>query len=140
MELKFEDSLSQEDRRHLVPIGGLSRSGLTASWHSLEGGSDEESEPGSEKFHGSQGDLLQEMRVHAMPNHLMAPKHGYQLSYELALDNMLTPFVSPASPPYGMTYVCYYCALFQTVSLVMSLGIPPSYLVPIVGPQPTLAM
>lgn len=116
MDFNFEDSLSQEDGGHLAPKG-LGKSGLTASWHSLEGGSDDESELGSETFQGSQGDLLQEMRVHAMPSHLMAPKHGYQLSYELALDNMLTPFASPASPPYGITYVCYCCTFLHNMSL-----------------------
>ena len=40
---------------------------------------------------GSQIGVLQEMKLY--PREAEMPKHGYQLSYELALDNMLTPFV-----------------------------------------------
>lgn len=49
-----------------------------------------------ESFHvqateGSEMDVLQEMKSQSTAAD--TPNHGYQLSYELALDNMLTPFV-----------------------------------------------
>ena len=54
---------------------------------------------------GSQEDLFQELNAEHAPSYTGVPggqegmpgHHGYQLSYELALDNMLTPFAPP--PP-----------------------------------------
>ena len=107
MHLNVEESLSQRNNDSLMPVEGnlLLIVGRTASWHSLEGGSDDDTSSNSDYFQGSQVDVLQEMKVHPLSSHLMAPKHGYQLSYELALDNVLSPVSSPGSPPYGMTYV-----------------------------------
>lgn len=99
--LYFEDSSSQEEKDQSVPVTGLSKSTLTASWHSLEGNTGHE--PCSD-YQNSQVDLLQEMGG-PFPNRLEANKHGYQLSYELALDNMLTPFAPSALQSYGGVYV-----------------------------------
>ena len=45
---------------------------------------------------GSQEDAFQELNeMHKNKSHLeVSARHQYQLSYELALDNMLTPFIS----------------------------------------------
>ena len=54
---------------------------------------------------GSQEDLFQELGVDRVPpfpgqraqeGEELPAHHNYQLSYELALDNVLTPFVPPA--------------------------------------------
>lgn len=99
--LYFEESSSQEEK---VPVTGLSKSTLTASWHSLEGNTGFVVHEPCSDYQNSQVDLLQEMGG-PFPNHLEANKHGYQLSYELALDNMLTPFAPSALQPYGGVYV-----------------------------------
>ena len=59
-------------------------------------------------FHGSQGDLFQELS--GFPGGggevetLGGAAHQYQLSYELALDNVLTPFVPlPAISPLALS-------------------------------------
>ena len=110
-ELHFDDSSSAEEGDLLIPNARIAKSALTTSWQSLEESSDVET-GGSESayYQGSQADILQEMRSHPMPSHLETHKHGYQLSYELALDNMLTPFAPPAmNQSYGITYVCVCC-------------------------------
>lgn len=103
--------MSQEDSDQQVPVTGIGKTPLTASWHSLEDTSDfEVGEPGSEYYHSSQVNAREEMRARPFPNYLESHKHGYQLSYELALDNMLTPFASPMSAPFGRAYVLIrYC-------------------------------
>ena len=77
---------------------------LSSSWSSLFDLEDLESPNDSEYgfFEGSQVDVYQELRSTKPSNDLDVAKHQYQLSYELALDNMLTPFAnhvpSVASP------------------------------------------
>ena len=80
----YESTSSQRDN----PVIGLTK---TASWHSLKNSDLEGSEVESAYYESSQSDLLHDMGSHP---HLEVHKHGYQLSYELALDNMLTPFAS----------------------------------------------
>lgn len=104
--LYFEESLSQEENDQQVPVTGLSKSTLTTSWHSLEDNSGFVVHEPCSDCQNSQVDLLHEMGIHGpFPNRLEANKHGYQLSYELALDNMLTPFAPSAGLPYGRVYV-----------------------------------
>lgn len=102
--LYFEESSSQEENDQQVPVTGLTKSSLTASWHSLEDNSDFVVHEPCSEYQNSQADLLQEMGG-PFPNRFEANKHGYQLSYELALDNMLTPFAPSALQPYGGVYV-----------------------------------
>ena len=46
-------------------------------------------------YAGSQEDVYKELNEVPKNNHLdVTSRHQYQLSYELALDNMLTPFIS----------------------------------------------
>ena len=66
-------------------------------WHK---GECEDAALESAHHEGSQWDVLQELTSH--PYDAGTSSHSYQLSYELALDNMLTPF---ANQPYGPTYV-----------------------------------
>ena len=59
------------------------------------GGLDTPESDSSSYYVGSQEDILKELNEVPKNNHLNAgSRHQYQLSYELALDNMLTPFIS----------------------------------------------
>lgn len=105
-------STSSQDDRDQDAFTGLAKSELTASWHTLEN-SDVEGCGAESGYHeSSQVDILQEMKSHPLHNYLEVHKHGYQLSYELALDNMLTPFVSPTSQPkyVYIVFSAYKCA------------------------------
>ena len=81
------------------------RGSLGSSWSSLYTGAASDFETSSEisdarYLEGSQSDVFQELQ--AQQYDLLAPaKHQYQLSYELALDNMLTPFAASNSLPGG---------------------------------------
>ena len=95
-----EESLSQDNNPfddHNLSV--YPRGSLGSSWNSLYEGAASDFETSSEisdahYFEGSQTDVFQELQ--AQQYDLLAPtKHQYQLSYELALDNMLTPFASP---------------------------------------------
>jgi hypothetical protein len=90
-ELDTTDS-SNDDKEIQLPEGG---------WHSVENATAAESAP----YENSQMDVLQEMRAH--PFELETQKHSYQLSYELALDNMLTPFASASNQSFGKTYTTH---------------------------------
>ena len=68
---------------------GLKKS---ASWHSLKNIDLEEHEAESPCYECSQT-ALQEVRC-PLPDYLETHKHGYQLSYELALDNIVPHFTS----------------------------------------------
>lgn len=60
------------------------------------GGLDTPESDSSSYYVGSQEDILKELNEVPKNNHLnVTSRHQYQLSYELALDNMLTPFISP---------------------------------------------
>ena len=77
------------------------QSSLNSSWSSLfEGAFDTVATDSSYCYVGSQEDAFKELNE--MPknkNHLgVTARHQYQLSYELALDNMLTPFISSHPP------------------------------------------
>ena len=77
-----------EPTLHVDSSTGTSTS-LSSSWNSLFDVGDFESPPDSDYlyFEGSQATSFQPMVNYD------DPKHHYQLSYELALDNLLTPFV-----------------------------------------------
>lgn len=70
---------------------------LTSSWNSLYnsvGAFNHPENDSSRFFVGSQEDVYKELNEVPKNNHLdVTTRHQYQLSYELALDNMLTPFV-----------------------------------------------
>lgn len=73
---------------------------LNSSWSNVYdgmGGRDTPESDSSSYYVGSQEDILKELNEVPKNNHLnAASRHQYQLSYELALDNMLTPFTSHA--------------------------------------------
>ena len=71
---------------------------LNSSWSNVYdamGGLDTSEGDSSSYYVGSQEDILKELNEVPKNNHLnVTSRHQYQLSYELALDNMLTPFTS----------------------------------------------
>ncbi len=89
-------------------LSELKRSALSSSWNSLfrAGISDFETSsesPESRFVEGSQPDFDDVLGMSAPlhpTSHLLEARHGYQLSYELALDNVLTPIANsqPTSP------------------------------------------
>ena len=72
---------------------------LNSSWNNVYdgmGGLDTAESDSSSYYVGSQEDVFKELNELPKNNHLnIGSRHQYQLSYELALDNMLTPFTSP---------------------------------------------
>ena len=85
------------------------RNSFSSSWSSLLGGSGEFGRGSVEvsDLHffesggGSQSDLFQELselEPRSRQQLDTASRHQYQLSYELALDNVLTPFASNPAP------------------------------------------
>ncbi len=90
-------------------LPGLRRSPLSSSWNALFGAGISDFETSFEVsespyLEGSQSDILNDvmqLSTSALaPSHLLEARHSYQLSYELALDNVLTPIVNsqPTSP------------------------------------------
>ena len=84
----------------------FSNPSLTSSWNNIEDDFDQ----GYSYFESSQADALRELneisRVpHPSRHHLDVGRHQYQLSYELALDNVLTPFVAGATQSSTVTVV-----------------------------------
>lgn len=71
---------------------------MNSSWSNVfdgMGGLDTSESDSSSYYVGSQEDILKELNEVPKNNHLnVTSRHQYQLSYELALDNMLTPFIS----------------------------------------------
>lgn len=72
------------------------KTSLNSSWNSLYDGVGAFDSPGDNSYYsGSQEDVFKE--INEIPKNTsldVASRHQYQLSYELALDNMLTPFIS----------------------------------------------
>jgi len=98
------DSLSQGSSLFSEGLE-LSRNSLTSSWNNVHGEEADDFETSSEisdmpYYMGSQSDVFHEL--HELQNQQIGDiqhTHQYQLSYELALDNMLTPFSSYSLPP-----------------------------------------
>ena len=75
---------------------------FTSSWTNLYDEVADRFDSDMPYYMGSQSDVFQELHELQMQNHHlgdMKHAHQYQLSYELALDNMLTPFASHVVPP-----------------------------------------
>lgn len=76
---------------------------FTSSWTNLYDEVADQYDSDLPYYMGSQSDVFQELHELQMQSnhHLgdMKHAHQYQLSYELALDNMLTPFASYIVPP-----------------------------------------
>lgn len=100
--LRLQDSLIIPLGSSHLPNGQFYEPGLSNSWtnsahHSLAPSTDS-----SDSYYmGSQGDVYRELNEHAQypgkgQSALGVAGHQYQLSYELALDNILTPFAPPA--------------------------------------------
>lgn len=100
-----DESIPSDATHHLLVTNshfpnGQDRS-LSSSWSSLYDVDDFENSNDSEYsyFEGSQVDVFQELgSAQQQGNHLDVAKHHYQLSYELALDNVLTPFANHMPP------------------------------------------
>lgn len=84
------------DADHLIATNNLlinsQQHSLANNWSSLYD-QDNPSNFEYSYFEGSQPDVLDELQS-VRSNNLDVAKHQYQLSYELALDNMLTPFAN----------------------------------------------
>ena len=87
---------------HVIDEGKLSseQSSLNSSWNSLfngRGGFDTPESDSSCYYVGSQDEVYKELNEVPKKSPLdVSTRHQYQLSYELALDNVLTPFIPHA--------------------------------------------
>ena len=110
-----QDTYGTLDRSSLV----LSQQSLSSSWNSLVGSEVSDLDSDISPYAASQVDVFGELPLDQAPLESV-PAHQYQLSYELALDNVLTPFAAAELPPSSLAFQSKRFVIFFLLYMYLS--------------------